>query len=419
MKMTFAEFSEYKLPVPCVQGHFGKRLVTFTTQATPQFVVTLLGHDPRSSKRKQLDATNPALAAIYNTIQRDTVKGRRDSIADYISDRMPPAGAQAIGAFPAISIGCVNPEEFRAFPNMNWAGTLMIDAAATSQAQRIVLDGLGRLTGALDLIDAGHADAVNFKFPVTFYAPHPGDILSIQELGQLFADFNGRVFPVAKRLSLKLETADPYVRLARELAEESFLADHGGVAEGLASLGGKSTQLVVQTILVRTVRGACEGRKFQEANLAHAENPNLTEASWDDTRSSISLYFNAIAESMGDARWEDRESLHLSSAGWQAMGVIHHDLVYSLGMNGEDDLHAAAKAIADVDWSRYNTEWLALGIGVPEIDKATGKELLDAKGRRRITLSGAGRTNTQAIINFLRERVGIDTLLKEDEPSEV
>lgn len=412
--MSFTEFSEYKLPIPCIQGHFGTRLLTFTTQATPKQVVALLGHDPRSTKRKQLQQTNPELAAIYNTIQRDTVKGRRDSIADYIADRMPEHAAKTIGAFPAISIGCTNPEDFRPFDGMSMAGMVMIDTAQTSSAQRIVLDGLGRLTGALELIDAGHPEWVNFKFPLTFYAPRQNEKLTVAELGQLFADFNGRVFPVAKRFSMKLETADPYVRLGRELAEEPFLFDHGGVAEGLASLGGKSTELVVQTVFVRTVRGACEGRKFQEANLAHADSPNLTEATQDQVRESIALFFNAIAEHMGDVRWEDRDSLHLSSAGWQAMGVLHHDVVYRAGLSTEDDLISAAKVIASVDWSRGNPEWMGLGIGMPEVDKTTGKPVLDDKGRPRIALSGAGRTNTQAIIDFLRKKVGLDALIAED-----
>lgn len=414
--MSFAEFSEYKLPIPCIQGHFGSRLLTFTTQATPKQAVALLGHDPRSSRRKQLQASNPSLAAIYNTIQRDTVKGRRDSIVDYIADRMRPT-AKAIGAFPAISIGCTDAEEFRPFPGMKMAGMLMIDTALSSSTQRIVLDGLGRLTGALELVEAGHPEWVDFTFPITFYTPREGDTLAIQELGQLFADFNGRVFPVAKRFSLRLETADPYVRLGRELAEEPFLAEHGGVAEGLASLGGKSTELVVQTVLVRTIRGACEGRRFQEANLAHAENPVLTDESWDEVRDSIALFFNAIAEHMGDERWEDRDSLHLSSPGWQAMGVLHHDLVHRIGLDSDDDLIDAAKAIAGIDWSRYNPEWFALGVGQAEIDKLTGKEVVDAKGRKRIALVGAGRTNTQAIINFLRRKVGLDALIAEESPA--
>lgn len=410
--MSFAEFSEYKLPIPCVQGAFGQKLLTYTTQATPRQVVAFLGHDPRSSKRKQLQATNPQLASIYNTIQRDTAKGRKDSIVDYVRDRMFK-DSKAIGAFPAISIGCTAPEEFVTFPNMKSAGMLMIDTAMAQSTQRVVLDGLGRLTGALELIDAGFADEIGFTFPVTFYAPRPGEELSIQELGQLFADFNGRVFPVAKRLSLRLETADPYVRLARELAEEPFLEEHGGVAEGLASLGGKSTELVVQTVWVRAVRGACEGRKFQEANLSRVEQANLSAETSDSVRDSIALYFNAIAEHMGDERWESRDSLHLSSSGWQALGVLHHDLVFRLGMTEEDDIIAAAKAVASVDWSRSNPEWFQLGIGLPEVDKATGKEVLDADGRKRIALTGAGRTNTEAVINFLRKKAGIAELLQE------
>ncbi|HUO11726.1 MAG TPA: DNA sulfur modification protein DndB, partial [Caulobacteraceae bacterium] len=253
-------------------------------------------------------------------------------------------------------------------------------------------------------IESAGPDAANFKFPVTFYCPRPNDVLTIDDLGQLFADFNGRVHAVPARFSLRLEQVDRYVRLSRSLYEEPFLFEHGGVAEGAASLGGKSKELVAQTVFVRAVRGACEGRRFQDTGEHLPDNPTLTDATFDELRDSIGAFFNTIAEYMGDERWEDADSVHLTSPGWQALGVLHHDLVVRQLVA---DPLKTAKKLASLDWSRFNEDWLANGLGDPEVDKDTGAVVVDQKGRKRLALTNRGRTSVDIILGYAREQLGI------------
>ena len=390
-------------PVPCIQGKFGGRIASYVTQVSPKQILNLLGHDPRSKNWSRLPKD---LYEIYSYLQRKTSKSRKDGIAGYIEERLGD-DAIAIGAFPSISIAFQNPTQFVSYGSgiPGAVGQLLVDISPNNP--RVLIDGLGRITGALELLDEGHADLLeSFLFPVTIYAPGPGTKnLSWKEMGQLFHDFNFKVQPVTQSHAVSLDTSDLYISLANRLGECPVFASNGGVAERAASLGSKSTELVVQTTLIRTVRGACEGRQFQEANLASVESPNLTKHTFNTLLASIDEFFTGMFMRMG-ARFVDRQSLHLTSPGWQALGVIHHDIAFRLKLDAVERA-AVIDKISEIDWSRFNPDWLALGIGHPEVNKMTGEQVLDAQGRAKIALTGAGRTSTQKIIDYVRERTGL------------
>jgi hypothetical protein len=67
--------------------------------------------------------------------------------------------------------------------------------------------------------------------------------------------------------------------------------------------------------------------------------------------------------------------------------------------------------IAGIDWQRSNPEWVSRGVAHVDMDKKTGQPVVDEHGHPKIVLSGAGRTNTQAIIDVVREKAGITALL--------
>jgi len=266
----------------------------------------------------------------------------------------------------------------------------------------------------MDLADEQQGDILDdFLFPVTIYAPAPGTKpLSWKEMGQLFHDFNFRVQPVSKQHALALDTSDPYISLAHRLAQCPFIHDNGGVAERAASLGGKSTELVVQTVLVRTVRGACEGRKFQESDLALSGQPNLNPQTFNSLLSSIDEFFSGIAARMGKSRFTDKQdSLHLTAPGWQALGVIHHDIAFKLKLDAVERSKVLDR-IAGIDWGRGNPDWQKLAIGHAEIDKKTGLPVKDASGRVRVALTGAGRTTAQKLIDYICDKAGLASRLK-------
>src|SRR5918999_3222835 len=161
-----------KVPVPAIAGHFSDKLQTFQTQVGPSELVNLLGHDPRSKFWTKLPEE---LRGMYEYLQRKTNKPRRESTKRYIEERFLP-GAYVLGAFPSIAIGCTKPLDFEHYADRYQApglqkgvGNLLFDLSAS--ASRVLLDGMARVTGALELADEGKADAVDFTFPVTIYAP--------------------------------------------------------------------------------------------------------------------------------------------------------------------------------------------------------------------------------------------------------
>ena len=158
------------IPVPCIQGVFGSRLFTYTTQIRPSQIRRILGHDPRSKNWKNLSEET---RLIYQQIQRTTTKSRRDSVAEYLLQRLGGPRA-SIAAFPSISIGMSHPTEFKPFsPDEDAVGILHVH----DRGQNIVLDGLGRITGCLDLLEDNEVDGAeiieSIALPVTFYVPAP------------------------------------------------------------------------------------------------------------------------------------------------------------------------------------------------------------------------------------------------------
>jgi len=124
----------------------------------------LLGHDPRSKHWKRLPDEQ---RKIYEFLQRKTDKNRRDGVAGYIEERFGE-NQIAIGAFPAISIAFQQPADFVPSAENSAVGILNVDIAPNNV--RILIDGLARATGALDLADEQLGDLLqHFTFPVTIY----------------------------------------------------------------------------------------------------------------------------------------------------------------------------------------------------------------------------------------------------------
>ena len=173
--------------------------------------------------------------------------------------------------FPAVSIAVQNHIEFREIDADNLPGVGHIQIDMSSRNARVVVDGLGRLSAAMNLIEESFDETLeveerealrelldNFTIPVVIYAPNPSAAkLSRDEMGQLFFDFNFKAVPVPPRIAIALDKSDPYIQVTNLLAREcTAIVNNGGMEERAASLGKKSTALVVQQVLLRFVRGA-------------------------------------------------------------------------------------------------------------------------------------------------------------------
>jgi hypothetical protein len=112
----------------------------------------------------------------------------------------------------------------------------------------------------------------------------------------------------------------------------------------------------------------------------------------EDELDRLMRFLDAIQQKMGPA-WDDRTSLHLSSPGWQALGVIYNDLVHLLRV---PDFEATAGALARVNWSRSAPIWKEIVVERTKDD-----------GTAELVLGSAGANNRRAMIKVLREQLGI------------
>jgi DGQHR domain-containing protein len=395
--------------IPAVQGQFGPRLVTYTSQLPAGAIETILGHDPRSKQWKQLPDD---LKFIYQHLQRATTKARLDSIIRYIRYRFA-AGAIIPGAFPAISIAVQNNAPFETAENTD-AGIGVLHFDLSRRNLRVVVDGLGRASAALELVEQSESADLpqesrealqkllaEFALPTVFYMPAPGTPqLTLDEMQQLFHDFNFKVQAVPPRVAIALDHSDLYIGLTNRLGDSDTVQRHGGMELKAASLGKKSTAIVVQQNLLRFVRGATEGERFLEgSNNAELQDPNLNEETLSFYQDSMATFLDAFADSMGEERFKDRESLHLTSPGWGALGIIFNDLVVRLKV---PDYVSAASRIGKIEWHRSAPIWSEIV-----------REKVDKEGNAALGLAGGGAQTRRFVTRVIRKELGIDELLRE------
>ncbi|QYE34400.1 hypothetical protein KZX46_16700 [Polymorphobacter sp. PAMC 29334] len=392
---------------PAMVGLHGPRLATYATQINPFDIVPLLGHDPRSDRRRLLN--DQKIVELYEYMQRKTSGNRRDAIRNYIEDRMFPESI-LVGGFPAICIAVEYPIEYVDIAGAPGVVNMSIDTGVHNK--RVALDGLGRISGALALVDTmlgadiSDDDKAYLKqalseisLPCVFYSPRKGQApLSQVEIGQLFHDFNFKVTPVSAKDAIALDNSDPYIRATYFLAANVENIKKFGMDTKAASLGSKSKAVVVQPVLLRFVRAALEGARYVEGarNVAVAD-AHLTSKDASTVLGALSEFLDVFADAMGPT-WTQRDSVHLSSAGWQAIGLIYYDIAFVL--QNIDRAEFARALASKVDWNRNASIWSEL---------VTEKSAKD--GSATLAFLGAGASTRRAIATILRCEMGISDMV--------
>ncbi len=397
--------TQLTIRIAAVQGAYGHRLATYSTQIAPRSLEAFLGHDPRSRYWKKLD---PELEQIYLQLQRNTTNERLRAIQSYIRKRFSQL-AVILGAFPAISVAVKRHLRFDSFDdgNVQGAGTLHLDMSKSNG--RIVLDGLARVSGVIELVELANDEALSaeerktvndlidqFTLPLVIFAPRQKDKpLDVKELRQLFADFNFKQTSISPTMAMNYDSSDVYVEATRRLADCAVIKSNGGMETKSASLGAKSTALVVLQHLVRFVRGGAEGDSFAETktNVDKAEGQRrLSEDSLGEFVTRADRFLSGIAEVLGSARFADtKNSIHLTGPGWGALGAIFYDLDATLDI---EDIAAMGRKLGELDWSRNAGFWS---------DVMREKEV---RGKMALTFIGGGYESRQAIRRKAHQYLG-------------
>lgn len=397
--------TQLTIRIAAVQGAYGHRLATYSTQVRPRDLEAFLGHDPRSRLWKKLD---PELQQIYSQLQRVTTPERLRTIQAYIRKRFTQR-AVVCGAFPAISVAVkqhLRFEPFRQDNDLAGAGTLHLDLSKSNG--RLVLDGLARVSGIIELVElANHEeltkeerDSLNellnqFSLPMVIFAPsQEGKPLEMREMKQLFADFNFKQTSISPSMAIAHDSSDIYIEATRRLGAGPVIKDHGGMEVGRASLGSKSTALVVQQNLLRFVRGAAEGDRFTEAkpNVEKLQGNHLTEQNLDEFVDRVNRFLGGMATVLGNARFSDtKNAVHLSGPGWGALGVVFNDLYAILGV---EDAEGMGRKLGEIDWQRTAPFWS---------DAMREKEV---RGKTVTTFIGGGYESRQALRKKIHQHLG-------------
>jgi DGQHR domain-containing protein len=392
--------------IAAVEGAYGHRLATYATQISPRSLEGFLGHDPRARFWKKLD---PELEDIYFQLQRTTKPDRLRSIQAYIRKRFTEQ-AVILGAFPAISVAVKRHLRFIPYPKENelaGAGTLYLDLDKSNA--RIVLDGMARVSAVIELVESANHDGLTddervalndllsqFSLPLVIFAPRTADKpLELREMRQLFADFNFKQTSISPAMAMERDSSDIYIEATRRLAEREVIKKHGGMEAKSASLGAKSTALVVLQSLVRFMRGAAEGDRFTESKTnvdMDDEARRLKEENLDSFVNGVEQFLSGMAQTMGSDRFKDaRSSVHLSGPGWGALGVVFHDLDVTLG---EKELHAIGCKLGEIDWQRTAPFW------------ADVMRERDVRGKKVTTFIGGGYESRQSVRKKIHEHLG-------------
>lgn len=405
--------TQLTIRIAAVQGAFGHRLATYATQISPRSLESFLGHDPRSRLWKKLD---PELMGIYSQVQRNTTPDRLKAIQAYVRKRFT-SHAIVLGAFPAISVAVKRHLRFEPYTttgsDLAGAGTLHLDMSKSNG--RVVLDGLARVSGVIELVELSNDDSLpivartalnelldEFSLPLVIFAPRQdGSVLDLREMRQLFTDFNFKQKSISPSMAIAMDSSDIYIEAANRLGNSAVIVSHGGMEKGAASLGSKSTRLVVQQNLLRFVRGAAEGDRFTEEKTnvdKDDDSRRLTEAGLDDFLVSVQNFLEGMSAAMGSVRFADtKNGIHLSGPGWGALGVIFHDLDATLGMT---ELGAAGQKLGEIDWQRSASFW-----------SDVMREKI-VRGKPTLTFIGGGYESRQAIRRKAHEHLGTWARLK-------
>jgi hypothetical protein len=200
-----------------------------------------------------------------------------------------------------------------------------------------------------------------------------------------------------------MDQAGIYSQIVEWLKDHPVIRDNGGMQQSGASLGKKSTALVVRRVLHGFVTVAAEGEKaLQGAKSEEIRNPRTTVENMEEVRERIAAFLSRLAAAMGP-RFAERDSIHLTRTGWEAIGMIAHEVAVKLDLP-DSQLDQHVSRLAAVDWSRTNRDWFGM-IGSAEQDEH-GNPLLDSQGRERVVITGGkGDQGLRRTINYLRRKL--------------
>ena len=399
------------LRLPAVRCSQSVHASVYQTAMTVHEVVPYLlnGHDPRSQNWKNLPA---AVREMYEKLQRKTSKARRTEMRNYILRRMAP-GSYWIGAIPPIVVGMQLGQVFEPAGDGDLG---YVRVSTRLDRPNILLDGLGRITGFLDVMYDGSQDekisqwAGEAVIPVMLLTPPSQDSsLDLEQLGQVFHDMNVLSTPVAKGQAVDLDRSDMYIQTVNMVASLSIIADNGGCDHRAVSISKKSGAWCTKTVLLKAVRAASEGPGSHVDHIREQpENAFLAgNAQMNEIVERFDHGLHTASSMMSEGRVPPNDTLLRTASWWVAFGLVLHDLhkAYEGHQISPERRDTLLRKIGALDWGLGNPDFKFLGDSVEE--KATGARPRDAEGREILNRFFGGQKAYYNLAAYIRQQIGL------------
>ena len=356
-------------------------------------ITSFLGHDPQSKNWPKL---SPFLRDIYKTKQRTTLQGRIEGLKTYIRTRIMD---DQDGAFPAISIVQFEPYDPALISVIGGPCVRIEDDRLDTT--RILIDGLARYTALtevreeLQISSPEHLkDLYKTEVAVSLYVPNKL-MITKEEAGQLFSDFNSYAWAVPSAKSLAMDKFNPYKKIALIVAADgTTIGNYGGLKQDRSSLGGKDTEFVTLSILSQFCKVAVEGQKAIGSLKKPILNSRISHISKEDEAEKLKIFFSLVEKGMGKEKFGNRNSMFRQSHVLYAIATVLNDIL----QNKKASLEVLAHVVAQTEWSWKNEMFR----------QAFGKEVNGRLGPKLQVMTG-GRS-TIFLIQYLRETCGIPTI---------
>jgi len=399
------------LKLPVIRCNSTTRAALYQTGVDLHSVVPYLltGHDPRSNNWANLP---PVVQNLYLKLQRKTTKARREDAKAYVANRMSPR-SKWIGAFPALVIGMPLSQEFKSNGDEDFENMGVLKVRNDLKRPNVVLDGLGRLTALLDTVDDQELGewVSNVTVPVTIIAGINGNILSEEEMGQLFHDLNTLQVPVSKGQAIDLDRSDLYVIATNEVGALDVIAQFGGMDHRAVSIGKNSDVWTTKTILLKAVRAAAEG---PGGHVDHVRdkiaNAWLTPESTPELVHRFDEGLVTFVDAVGGV--PETDTMLRTAAWWVAFGLVLNDLyrMYDGSTFSDQQRERFLRRMASIDWGLGNPEFAFLGMSVQEKDRKTGAfkpKPIDEQGREVINRFYGGSKAYYNLAAFIRRKIDL------------
>ncbi len=399
------------LRLPAIRCSQSVHACAYQTAMTVHDLVPYLlnGHDPRSQNWKTLPAP---VRDMYEKLQRKTTKARRTDMRNYILRRMAPK-SYWIGAIPPIVVGMQLGQRFEPEGD-DGLGHLRVNTRL--DRPNILLDGLGRITGFLDVMyDEDLTDEVRrwageAVIPVMLLTPLTGeDELGLEELGQIFHDMNVLSAPVTRGQAVDLDRSDRYIQTTNKVALLSVIVENGGCDHRAVTISKKSSVWTTKTVLLKSVRAASEGPGSHVDHIREQpNNPFLAgQAEMNEIVDRFDHGLRTMLSAMADGKAPIHNTFLRTASWWVAFGLVLHDLHQSydgqtISVERRDIL---LRRIGAIDWSLGNPDFGFLGTSVEE--KATGIKPRDEEGREMLNRFFGGQKAYYNLAAYTREKIGL------------